>query len=210
VFNNTISNYIYNQKVVGKNGQDSVIVPGNQTFQYEAAKAQLYGGELSIDIHPHPLDWLHFENSLSVVYGINKGVDGKPVGDSAHYLPFIPPFHGISELRANFKKPYKRFKNTFIKVQVAYYAAQNNVYLAYNTETSTPGYTLFNAGLGADVTNHKGNILFNIAVFGNNLFDVAYQDHLSRLKYFGTPGIYNMGRNIGVKLSVPLSWDISK
>ena len=55
-------------------------------------------------------------------------------------------------------------------------------------------------------------MLFNISVFGNNLFDVAYQDHLSRLKYFefypndprGHSGIYNMGRNVGVKLSIPI------
>jgi iron complex outermembrane receptor protein len=169
----------------------------------------LYGGELSIDIHPHPLDWLHFENSISFVYGVNEGVDGKPVGDSARYLPFIPPVHGISELRANFKKAYHRIKNSFVKVQVAYYAAQNRVYFAYNTETPTPGYALVNAGIGADVTDRNGKELFNVAVFGDNLFDIAYQDHLSRLKYFygyegATTGIYNMGRNIGIKVSVPL------
>ncbi|MFK5126627.1 TonB-dependent receptor, partial [Klebsiella pneumoniae] len=29
VFNNTINNYIYNQKLLGVNGQDSILVPGN-------------------------------------------------------------------------------------------------------------------------------------------------------------------------------------
>ena len=38
----------------------------------------------------------------------------------------------------------------------------------------------------------------------NNLFDKAYQSHLSRLKYFedydNGNGIYDMGRNITFKL----------
>lgn len=211
VFNNDISNYIYNQKVLNSQGMDSIIVPGNQTFQFTSAAAKLYGGEASIDIHPHPLDWLHFENSVSVVTGLNKGVNGVNPGDSAKYLPFIPPVHGISELRANFVKPAKNLKNSFIRVQLVIYAKQDHVDLAYNTETATPGYALFNAGLGSDITGHSGKTLFNISVFGNNLFDVAYQDHLSRPKYFeqypsdprGRSGIYNMGRNIGLKLSVP-------
>ena len=50
----------------------------------------------------------------------------------------------------------------------------------------------------------------------NNLFDVAYQDHLSRLKYFEPyptdprpyHGIYKMGRNIAFKLDFPLSFNL--
>ncbi|MBA3830170.1 MAG: TonB-dependent receptor [Taibaiella sp.] len=211
-FNNDITNYIFNQKLLTSQGADSIITPGYPTFQFQAGHAQLYGGELSIDIHPHPLDWLHFENSISVVYALNKGTGGQVINDSAKYLPFIPPFHGISELRANFKRNGKYLQNTFVKIQLQYYAAQDRAYLAYNTETPTPGYTLFNAALGADITNRKGMKLFNVSVFGDNIFDVAYQSHLSRLKYFeqytndprGHTGIYNMGRNFGIKISVPL------
>ena len=69
-----------------------------------------------------------------------------------------------------------------------------------------------NAGAGADVVDKKGRKMCSISIFGDNLFDVAYQDHLSRLKYFepfptdprGRSGIYNMGRNIGIKLNVPI------
>ncbi len=210
VFNNDISNYIYNQKVQNASGGDSV--KDNATvFQFSATHARLYGGEVSVDIHPHPLDWLHFENSLSIVNGINEGAAGVKINDSNKYLPFIPPLHVISELRANLKQPAKYLKNSFIKIQAEFYAAQNHVYLADNTETITPGYTLINAGIGSDITDRKGKTIFNISLFGNNLFDVAYQDHLSRLKYFeeypndprGNLGIYNMGRNIGIKLTVP-------
>ena len=86
--------------------------------------------------------------------------------------------------------------------------------LADNTETPTPGYILYNAGIGADITNRHGKVLVSINILGNNITDVAYQSHLSRLKYFeqypnnptGRSGIYNMGRNISFKLTVPLDF----
>ena len=212
IFNNDIKNYIYNQKLLGVNGEDSVIVPGNQTFQFQAAKANLYGGEFTVDIHPHPLDWLHFENSLSVVYGKNKGVPGQTkLSDSAKYLPFIPPLHTFSELRADIKKIGGHFARGFIKFQMEYYARQDRAYLEDNTETPTPGYHLFNAGIGSDVVNKKGNTLFTFDIIADNIFNVAYQSHLNRLKYFeeypnnftGHDGIYNMGSNVSFKVNVP-------
>jgi iron complex outermembrane receptor protein len=215
VFHNNIQNYIYNQKLEGLLGQDSIIVPGNQTFKFVAARANLYGGELSIDIHPHPWDWLHFENSLSVVYGANKGVDGQgKISDSAKYLPFIPPLHTISELRANIKKTGNVFANAFIKVQFEIYAKQDRVYLENNTETPTAGYQLLNAGFGTDVLNKKGKPMFTVSFLGNNLLNVAYQSGLNRLKYFepypnnftGHDGIYNMGRNFSLRINIPLKF----
>ncbi len=215
IFNNDIQNYIYNQKLLNSSGADSVIVPGNETFKFVAAKANLYGGELSVDIHPHPIDWLHFENSLSVVYGINKGVSGMgKIPDSAKYLPFIPPLHTMSELRTNFRKAGNHFGNVFAKVQFEMYAAQNRAYLENDTETPTPGYQLVNAGFGADILNKKGKPFLTISFLGNNLFNVAYQSNLNRLKYFepypgnftGHNGIYNMGRNFSIRVNVPLSF----
>lgn len=216
VFNNTISNYIFTQKLLSINGGDSVLVPGNQTYKFQQQKANLYGGELSIDLHPYKA--LHFENSLSAVYGVNKDIDARLKSDSNKYVAFLPPMHGVSELRYDFEAKKNHIVNGFIKVQLAYYAAQNRVYLTDGTETPTPGYTLFNAGIGAGFTNKKGKTMFNIYVMGNNLFDVAYQDHLSRLKYFedypSDPrpyhGIYNMGRNISFKLNVPLDFNYGK
>ncbi len=211
VFDNNINNYIFNQKVSSSVNQNTII----DTFQFQAAKAHLYGGELSIDIHPHPLDWLHFENSLSIVYGNNKGINSQiKISDSAKYLPFIPPLHAFSELRANIKKVNSFILNAFVKIQMEYYAPQNRAYLEFDTETPTPGYHLFNAGLGADVTNRKGQTLLTFIVTGSNLFDVAYQSHLNRLKYFedspgnfsGHNGIYNMGRNVSFKVNVPLNF----
>jgi len=216
VFNNTISNYIFNQKLLSVNGGDSVLVPGNQTYKFQQQKANLYGGELSIDLHPYKA--LHFENSLSAVYGVNKDIDSRLKSDSNKYVAFLPPMHGVSELRYDFEAKKSHIVNGFVKVQLAYYAAQNRAYLTDDTETPTAGYTLFNAGVGAGFTNKKGKTMFNIYVMGNNLFDVAYQDHLSRLKYFEDypddprphHGIYNMGRNISFKIDVPLDFNYGK
>ncbi|MDQ6755961.1 MAG: TonB-dependent receptor [Bacteroidota bacterium] len=214
VFNNNITNYIFNSKLLNRQGQDSIIVPGNETFQFLQGKAQLYGAEISLDIHPHPLDWLHFENSLSLVYGTNKNATNlTKINDSSKYLPFIPPLHSFSELRVNIKKVSKGIGNGFIKLQLEHYSAQNRAYLAFGTETPTPGYQLVNAGLGADVIDKKGNVVLTFSLQGNNLFDVAYQSHLNRLKYFedfpNDPrpyhGIYNMGRNFSIKINVPLN-----
>jgi iron complex outermembrane receptor protein len=215
LFNNNIQNYIFNQKLLNTAGQDSVIVPGNETFQFQAAKAHLYGTEISVDLHPHPLDWLHFENSLSLVYGNNKGVSGKTLSDSAKYLPFIPPLHTFSELRANIKTKCATFTKLFAKLQFEWYAKQDKAYLEFGTETPTASYSLFNAGFGGEVMNKNKKTICNFSILANNLFDVAYQSHLNRLKYFepypgnpsGKSGIYNMGRNVAVKLSFPLSFN---
>jgi iron complex outermembrane receptor protein len=211
LFNNIINNYIYNQKLTGANGQDSVIVAGNETFKFQSGKANLYGGELSIDLHP--VKALHFENSLSVVYGDNKNTAGSKVSDSTRYLPFIPPLHGISELRIDFESKGMNIKRGFVKAQLEYYAAQNRVFSAYGTETPTPGYALVNAGVGGNFVNKEGKTLVSIYLMANNLFNTGYQDHLNRLKYFedypgnftGRDGIYNMGRNISLKLDFPIN-----
>ncbi|HWB62426.1 MAG TPA: TonB-dependent receptor, partial [Chitinophagales bacterium] len=214
VFYNYIQNYIYNQKLITANGQDSVIVAGNQTFQFQSARAQLYGGEVSIDVHP--IKALHIDNGLSLVYADFLGEKGKAVADSERYLPQIPPIHGYSEVRYDFSIKKAHIVNAFAKVGITYYAAQKRFYSAFGTETYTPGYVLLNAGIGAGFTNRKGKTIMNLYVLGDNLLNKAYQDNMSRLKYFedypgnftGHDGIYNMGVNVSIKLDFPLDFNI--
>ncbi len=208
VFYNAVSDYIFNEKILSVDGSDSTR-QGNDVYQYRQGRAALYGGELSIDIHP--IEHLHFENSVSLVYGNLLSSPGQKVSDSTRYLPDIPPVHGISELQYDFSNKNLHMMNGFVKVSAAFSGPQNRVYLADNTETPTPGYTLINAGVGTGFTNKENKIVFNIYLLANNIFDVVYQDHLSRLKYFepypNSPGpyhgIYNMGRNISIKLDFP-------
>ncbi len=209
VFYNSVTDYIFNEKILNNEGADSTR-DGNTVYQFRQGRAALYGGELSIDIHP--IEHLHFENSVSLVYGNLLSSPGKPITDSTRYLPDIPPMHGISELKYDFQNKGLHLVNGFVQLSAAFSGPQNRPYLADNTETATPGYTLINAGIGAGFTNKQNKLLFNIYLFANNIFDVVYQDHLSRLKYFepypNSPGpyhgIYNMGRNISVKLDFPL------
>jgi iron complex outermembrane receptor protein len=209
VFYNSITDYIFNEKILNNEGADSTR-DGNTVYQFRQGRAALYGGELSIDIHP--IEHLHFENSVSLVYGNLLSSPGKPITDSTRYLPDIPPLRGISELKYDFQNKGLHLVNGFVQLSAAFSGPQNRPYLADNTETATPGYTLINAGVGTGFTNKQNKLLFNIYLFANNIFDVVYQDHLSRLKYFepypNSPGpyhgIYNMGRNISVKLDFPL------
>lgn len=209
VFNNNINDYIFSQRLIGNSGSDSLIVDDGDSlsvFKFIQKNARLLGGEISIDFHPHPFDWLHFENSFSIV-------DGKLMNasDSTKYLPFIPAPKFQSEVRAQFKKAGKAFANFYINIKIDYFFQQNRIYSAYNTETETPSYLLLNAGLGSDVMNKKGNTLFSFYFSATNILDNAYQSHLSRLKYapenYSTSriGVFNTGRNFSIKLVVPIA-----
>ena len=60
--------------------------------------------------------------------------------------------------------------------------------------------------MGANVKAFKIKDFMNIYISAENLADVAYQSHLSRLKYApqnplsGRNGVYNMGRNLSLKV----------
>ncbi len=86
---------------------------------------------------------------------------------------------------------------------------QSHVYEVGQTETPTPSYTLFNLAAGTDIYCH-GHKLLTLSLTASNIFNRAYQNHLSRLKYAdlnvatGRQGVFNMGRNIGIKVLMPI------
>jgi iron complex outermembrane receptor protein len=210
-FYNRINGYIFYSRLSNASGGDSIVTLNGQdlqAFQYGQQNAYLAGLELSADLHPHPLDWLHFQNSFSFVRGHFVGNVG-----GAYNLPAIPAAHLVNELRVSFPKVSKRFRNLYARLELDNTFRQSQVFFAYNTETSTGGYSLLNAGLGADITR-KGRAFFSVHLTGSNLTDVAYQNHLSRLKYTdvnnatGRQGVFNMGRNFQFRLNVPLEWKL--
>lgn len=214
VFNNNLSNYIYQQQVLAADGSP-VYTQGYTTFTYVQSKARIYGGEVSVDLHP--ISWLHFENALSLTYGQNKG-NGGPVADSLKYLPFIPPLHVHSELRGTFNGSLGKLKNLYAFVGFDHYSAQDRFFAAYGTETYTAGYNLLSAGFGGNIVNKAGQPVIKLFVEGTNLANVNYQSNMSRLKYFDNPavpdgvrpGIFNMGRNISFKVVVPFGFNTNK
>lgn len=205
VFTNAVNHYIFSNKQSSLQEPDPLF--GNlPAFRFTEGNARFYGGEFQIDIHPHPLDWLHLENSFSVVNGTLKNQPAE-----SRYLPFIPAPVWISDVKAEFDKVNRFLANSYISVGIEKTWKQDHFYAAYNTETATPGYTLLHMGLGTDfVSGNKTR--FSVYISASNLTDVAYQSHLSRLKYVGynyatgRAGIFNMGRNISFKLIIPITF----
>ncbi len=208
-FINQLQHYIFYSKLSAKQGGDSIVNIGGTdltAFKYRQAEALLLGFEAKLDIHPHPFDWLHFENNFSFVAGhFNESFEG------SNKLPFIPSPRLVSVLRGNFNKKNHLIKNSYFKIEFDNTAAQNRVFTAYNTETITPGYSLLNIGTGTDVVC-KGKVICSINLSLNNVTDVIYQSNMSRLKYTdtntvtGRMGVFNMGRNLSVKINMPLNF----
>jgi len=203
LFSNSIDNFIFAHKLNTLQGTDSV-VDNNVVFKYIQGQAYLFGGEFYLDIHPHPMDWLHFENSFSFV-----NAQQLHATDSTRYLPFTPAPKWKSDLRAEFDKIGKYLKYSYISFGVDCYFKQDKVFIAYGTETPTPAFLLLNASLGTNfiLFRHKISVYLN----ATNLADIAYQSHLSRLKYApenlatGRTGVFNMGRNVSLKVIVPVN-----
>ncbi len=209
VFYNSISNFIFYSKLSGKGGGDSlVLAEGNliPAYKFGQQSANLAGFEALLDLHPHPFDWLHWQNTISYVRGrFSEAIEG------TRNVPFIPATRWLSELRAELFAQGKKLRNVSVFLETDHTFNQNQPFTAYGTETATPGYTLLNAGITANIRNTK-KTLFSVYLIGNNLTDVAYQNHLSRLKYTdvnqltGRQGVFNTGRNIVLKVNVPLSF----
>ena len=211
-YSNNFNNFIFYRKLQSAGGADSVVnVNGTNltAFKFDQQKASLKGFEATIDIHPHPLDWLHIQNTFSFVAGRLKAAL-----EATKNLPFIPAPRLITEFRGDFKNTGNKLHNSYIKFELDNTFAQNNYFSAYNTETATPGYTLINAAIGADVVSKKGNTIFSLNLIGSNLGNVAYQNHLSRLKYAdinitnGRTGVFNVGRNFSIKLNIPINYKV--
>ena len=186
LFANQINNYIYLQRLSEMSNR----------YQYMSGDARLWGGEFSADLHP--IEPLHFKNTFSYV----NAVQLHQPSDS-HYLPFTPAPRWTSDLRYDIIRDGRVLNNTFVSLGLECYLRQSHVHTANHTETETPSYTLLNLSAGTDIKWH-GRRVASVFLTAANLLDRAYQSHLSRLKYAEGPGICNMGRNIGVKVLVPI------
>jgi iron complex outermembrane receptor protein len=178
-FYNHINNYIY----INPTG---ATLDDNLVFEYIQNNAKLFGGEVGLHFHPHPLDWLHFETSFETVTGKKQNND---------YLPLIPANNWNNTIRTEFKIN-NWLQDAFATLSYNATFNQKNV---SGFETASSGYNLVNLGLGGTVS--LGKTVFRMNLNGNNLFNKSYIAHLSRLK---TDGIPNMGRNIVLGLNFDL------
>ncbi|TRX01258.1 TonB-dependent receptor [Flavobacterium gawalongense] len=170
-FYNHVNNYIYTSPT-------GIVIDENAVFDYIQNDAKLYGGEIGLHLHPHPLDWLHYETSFENVTGKKQNGD---------YLPLIPANNWNNTIRTEFKIK-NWLEDGFATLNVSTTFNQNNV---SGFETESNGYSLVNLGFGGKVK--LGKIAFDINLNGNNVLDKRYIAHLSRLK---TDRIPNIGRNV--------------
>lgn len=201
LFANRINNFVFAHKLTDSQGT-AIIKDGKTSYEYASGDARLWGGEFSVDLHP--VERLHFQNTFSYV---NSTQLNQP--DSTKYLPFTPAPKFTSDIRFDIIRHGKVLNNTYASFGLESYLTQNHFYSAYGTETATPSYTLLNASLGTDIM-HRGRRVASVFLIGENLTDKAYQSHLSRLKYgdvnnvTGREGVFNEGRNIGIKVQIPI------
>jgi iron complex outermembrane recepter protein len=232
LFNNSIGDFIYSKGLQSVHGGDSIsnllsvggsLFPDAPVFKYTQGAAELYGGEIGLDIHPSAVPWIDFNTTLSMVYG---GLQNVP--DSIKYLPFVPPTRITADLKFPIKKISKGIRNAYVKVGELTCFQQSDIYEEYAiynglttaltpfeyaaSTSATAGYTIFNAGVGGDIfsaTNHK---VCGVYIICNNLFNTPYMDYESRFKYYPVNyttdrvGVFNMGRNISFKLIIPIDF----
>ncbi|MCK0179335.1 TonB-dependent receptor [Flavobacteriaceae bacterium S0862] len=177
-FYNKVNNFIFLSP-------DGTLIDDNPVYLYLQDDAKLFGGELGLHFHPHPLDKLHIENTFETVTGKLK--------DGSH-LPLIPANKITNTIRLEFENDWIEKGYSFIRLST--YLKQNNI---SDFETSTPSYALVNVGIGGEMKLFNNSLQLSIS--GNNLMNKKYVNHLSRLK---SDGIYNIGRNVSFALSYTL------
>ncbi len=201
-----INNFIFADRT------DSVS-DGYPVYEYVSSnEAVLTGLSGNLNIHPSSLPWFEMTNGLSYVYTYLPKTT-----DSTNHIPWTPAPRLNTEFifRLN-DRVTSLLRGTYFKVGFSKYWAQNNIYSALYTELPSKAYTLFNAGLGTDITNREtGNVICSFYMNCTNLTNIAYTDHLNLAQYFyfqngnqvtvtnRKQGIYNMGRDITLKIVVP-------
>ncbi len=228
LFLNRIDNYIFASAVTP---DASVTVSEGSPegslryFRYSQGDALLKGFEAGFDLHP--IHQLHIGSTFSMV-------DARQLGQplETRYLPLTPAPRLTGEVKWEFthngdhhtSAPHHTgesehhhrldhvFDNAYVAIGVEHYFRQNHYYMADDTETATPAYTLLSLSAGTDILLRNGRKLCELYLIADNLLNSAYQSHLSRLKYAdinnrtGRRGIYNPGRNITIKLIFPLQF----
>ena len=175
-FNNHVKNFIYLNPT-------TEMIDSNDVYLFVQTDADLRGGEFSIDVKP--LNWLDLSGSFSMVIG-------KKSDDS--YLPLMPADKIIASAKL-LLPDLSSINNIFFLIRTRSCLEQNR---NATNETPTPAYTLLDLGLGGII--NFGSVPLSVTINATNVLDKLYVDHLSLLKPLG---VYDMGRNISLALSVP-------
>ena len=157
---------------------------GFTIYDYKQQNALLSGVEGGLKIHPGQVKNLQLNSVYSSIVGQT---------DDHHYLPFIPAQKINSECKV-YMNARGKWQNAFFSVVHQYVFAQGMV---SEFENRTEAYQLVNLSAGAERRFKRVNVKLSSSL--NNALNESYYDHLSRFKYFG---IYNIGRNLGIHLTL--------
>ncbi|MFI5196477.1 MAG: TonB-dependent receptor [Chitinophagales bacterium] len=213
VFYNSISNFIYAKQIPDSFNSSTPGFENAPVFLYTQTDAVLRGGEAMVDVHPARWPWFDWYTGYSIVDARLSNVP-----DSLNVIPFTPPAHLRSEFTYMFKKINRRFHNSYIRFGMNYTFEQSrpyqisSVYYGLGKMDPAPAYLLLNAAIGTDIMGH-GKKVCSIYLNVDNIADVSYIDYMSRYRYIvnevaGRPVnyVYNMGRNVSIKVFVPLDF----
>ncbi|MFN8286500.1 MAG: TonB-dependent receptor [Chitinophagales bacterium] len=161
---------------------------GFRIYRYKQQNAIYTGADGEVEFTPQgPVKGLAFKLAGSYIY--TKGKNGE-------YIPFTPA-PKLSPGIAYQRSISNVVQGFFVRTGFDYVFAQNRT---APEEIATPRYYLMNASIGSTFVMKRLKLM--VSVVGNNLLNAVYYDHLSRLKEFG---INNIGRNITVNISLPIT-----
>ena len=177
-FYNKIDNYIF----LSPTTDTSSI--GQTIFKYGQTNSTLYGLEAGIDYVPSK----QFDIKANYSYTIGKQANGD-------MLPFIPQ----NKIKASLR--YKllhipHLKQSYCEIGGAYAFSKTDI---SPFEDQSDAYFILNAAVATTVKVKKQRV--KIGIYASNILDAKYMDHLSTLS---EEGYYNMGRNISLKLTIPI------
>ncbi|MGH2642666.1 MAG: TonB-dependent receptor domain-containing protein, partial [Chitinophagaceae bacterium] len=205
-FYNHINDFIFADKTDSVSG-------GYPIYQYRSSNTAILTGVSGyLDFHLRSVKWIDIRNGLTYLYSFIPNAT-----DSTDHLPHIPAPHLTTEVKFKLNdKPHSILRGTYIKVGQTKYWAQKDIYSALYTELPSAAYILYNAGVGTDFVNPKsGKVICSLFINCTNLTNISYVDHLNLAQYFlenkgqiitvtnRRQGIYDMGRNIGIKVVFP-------
>jgi len=181
LFHNSLNNYIFTNPT---NKIDSV--SRFPIYHMQQAAAVMIGSEFSIQAQT--IDNFTLGVGVDYMQATNKET-GRP-------LPLIPANRARISIRWS-QEEFTRLKSPYLSCDIVITTAQTRV---EQFESPTAGYTLVNIGMGGEVFWNAHRIMVDLSV--DNLFDIAYRDHLNRYKAYAL----NAGRNVILKCTIPFTF----
>ncbi|MBR1631682.1 MAG: TonB-dependent receptor [Paludibacteraceae bacterium] len=174
-------NYIF----LDPTGRWSPLPHAGQIYQYSAARAIFYGGEVSVEA-PFAR-WFAYRLAADYVHTYNR--------DSHTALSFSPP----ASMRNSISFSRDRLQ---LELEVYTIAAQHRI--AHN-EQPTPGATLLNGSATYQWHLHHTDIIVQLRA--DNLLNKRYYNHLSYYRQIQLP---EAGRNLTLSVKIPFHIDFKK